>query len=392
MKIALNIFVSIAIAFVSIAGCSSGSGSDEGTDQAADTWEKVGYDVVIVDVSWDSGDLKDVPDDPGKDIDHTDDGTGPVDADISPDDKDDGPNGEDVKPDPPADPGDTAEVDTGPCVPKCEFEDGKPMECGPDECGEDICGYCAYGFACKDNLCEIICIPDCYEEGKLCGDDGCGGSCGECGEGFECKDDFKCHYVECTPDCTGKDCGYGNGDGCGDETECGECGAGQSCTEAGHCVVGPCQGVDKEQGACDGDFVLYCNEVGGQEVLIKINCTDEPDKVCGWDPWGAKFACVDKPPCVPDCADKECGNDGCDGTCGTCPIGWGCPGFKCRPVEGASCGWIEETGSCWYDNWLYYCTGPSDTGQIIAEDCTQQGKVCAYDSLYTHSYQCMNPI
>ena len=34
-------------------------------------------------------------------------------------------------------------------------------------------------------------------------------------------------------------------------------------------------------------------------------------------------------PCVPDCENKECGDDGCGGTCGTCPQGKGCSGFVC---------------------------------------------------------------
>lgn len=286
---------------------------------------------------------------------------------------------------------DTLKPEEGPCVPDCN---GKV--CGPDGCG-GICGYCQYGYVCKDGLCVEICIPDCIEKGKLCGPDGCGGECPPgCEEGFECRDDFRCHPVECIPDCTGRVCGYGANGGCGNPKECGECAPGQSCTEAGQCVAGPCMGITEKGKCLDPYTVAYCQTIGGQMTLIKIDCKQFPDKVCGWNGWENKFDCIDKPPCVPNCiledgSKKECGDDGCGGSCGQCPLGWGCPGFKCRPVEGASCGWITEQGYCWYDNWLYYCTGPVESGKIGAENCTAQGKICAYDAEFSHAYQCMTP-
>ncbi|NOZ02920.1 MAG: hypothetical protein GXP54_13685 [Deltaproteobacteria bacterium] len=395
----LGLFSTLVIGAVAW-GCSGGSGDDVGAFDVKDAFEKVEYDVVVVEVLWDvdqatPDDSATMSDDPGVNTPdkgdvttlHDDGGAGTDDG-VSMDAPDQDVSGaEDVTADQPDDgASDLAGVDTGPCVPDCE---GKV--CGSDGC-DGICGFCEWGKVCtpEGTECKTICIPDCFDKGKACGDDGCNGSCGECDESFECKDDFKCHYVDCIPDCTGKECGATGG--CGVENECGECGAGQSCTELGHCVIGPCQGVHPEKGKCDGNYVLYCSQVGGQDVLIKIDCTEEPDKVCGWDPWTGKFACIDKPPCVPNCTDKECGDDGCGGSCGACPVGWGCPSFQCRPVEGSTCGYIDETGFCWYDNWLYYCTGPPDTGQIVAENCTQQGKVCAYDSQYTHTYQCMNPL
>lgn len=288
---------------------------------------------------------------------------------------------------------DPGPVDTGPCVPNCE---GKV--CGPDGCG-GICGYCEYGKVCKDGQCIDICIPDCIAKNKLCGPDGCGGECPPgCEPGFQCRDNFRCYPVQCVPDCTGRVCGYGGGGGCGNPVECGECGPGQSCTDLGQCVEGPCMGIDPQKGKCLTAYIVgYCTKVSGQEVLIKVDCSQQPNKVCGWDHWEGKFACVDKPPCVPKCTledgtKKECGDDGCGGQCGTCPLGWGCPAFRCRPVQGASCGWITEVGYCWYDNWLYYCTGPVQTGQIGAENCTAQGKVCAYDHQFSNSYQCMTPL
>jgi heme-degrading monooxygenase HmoA len=59
------------------------------------------------------------------------------------------------------------------------------------------------------------CDADCT--GKVCGDDGCGGSCGTCADGEACGGG-QCVFLLCTPDCTGKVCGD---DGCGGS--CGTC-------------------------------------------------------------------------------------------------------------------------------------------------------------------------
>jgi hypothetical protein len=40
--------------------------------------------------------------------------------------------------------------------------------------------------------------------------------------------------------------------------------------------------------------------------------------------------------CLPDCDDKECGEDGCSGFCGTCGEGMGCSNYTC--VQGAQSG------------------------------------------------------
>ncbi len=115
------------------------------------------------------------------------------------------------------------------CVPDC---DGK--ECGDDGCGGQ-CGSCpGCGDQCDEGSCEFAAC-----NGKDCGDDGCGGLCGVCSDQFqfcsegscECTfatcDSLCCPVDEvcsdgkcCLPDCEGKVCGD---DGCGGE--CGECGA-----------------------------------------------------------------------------------------------------------------------------------------------------------------------
>lgn len=39
------------------------------------------------------------------------------------------------------------------------------------------------------------------------------------------------------------------------------------------------------------------------------------------------------PPCLPDCSGKECGDDGCGGSCGGCPPGEICVGGICQPLR-----------------------------------------------------------
>jgi len=83
--------------------------------------------------------------------------------------------------------------------------------------------------------------------GRVCGDDGCGGSCGSCSSGEVCTDEGAC--VTCEADCTGRECGD---DGCGGS--CGTCGADQICS-SGQCEETPddCTGDDCSNDDCTGD-------------------------------------------------------------------------------------------------------------------------------------------
>ncbi len=73
---------------------------------------------------------------------------------------------------------------------------------------------------------------------------------------------------------------------------------------------------------------------------------------CGTCPAGKHCAgglCVSD--CVPDCAGKECGDDGCGGSCGTCPAGKHCAGGLCvsdciPDCSGKECGDDGCGGSC----------------------------------------------
>ena len=156
---------------------------------------------------------------------------------------------------------------------KQDAEVGGQPSCGNGECktGENCsncpkdCG-CAGGQTCYQIEC---CTPDCG--GKECGDNGCGNDCGPCAEGFSCSND-KCL------------------DGCENECSAG----GKRCYGAGFQICGQ----------HDEDVCLDWGQV--------TPCTGNDECQEG--------ACL----CSPQCAGKNCGNDGCGGTCGTCPEGSDC--------------------------------------------------------------------
>jgi len=240
------------------------------------------------------------------------------------------------------------------CQPECG---GK--ECGDDGCGS-ICGFCQYGSICKAFKCVEVCVPDC--ENKSCGSDGCGGLCGDCPKGKHCGDDFTCVDDACVPNCGGKECG---GDGCGGY--CGFCSEGYVCAGAGKCQIDTSCGQVTEKGECKENLLLYCKD----NVLQKEQCDAANGFVCGLNKQTGKYGCVKPEQCVPQCGGKECGGDGCNGSCGECGSAQVCSQYyKC----GTPCGDITETGKC-EGSTLKFCHG----GIIISYNCADDGKKCKWD-------------
>jgi len=262
----------------------------------------------------------------------------------------------------------------GICLETCE-PDCAGKECGDDGCGGS-CGDCPGAEECMMGECS--CVPSCV--GKQCGDNGCGGSCGECLGQYECED-YEC---KCMPECLGKECGsdgcggscgacacghfcdWGvcsfiacNGKDCGDDGcggSCGECGEGMSCLQH-HCVDDYCAEVGIH-GCCDGSVVKVC-ETG---ELVETDCSTEGDGlVCGWVEDLGQYTCTDEaladpsgtvpmdcPACIPTCEGKDCGPDGCGGTCGECGEGGLCQdGVCCYPnCQNKECGPDGCGGTC----------------------------------------------
>jgi hypothetical protein len=103
----------------------------------------------------------------------------------------------------------------------------------PFECGDIV-----ETPVCQDGAC--VCAPDC--DGKVCGDDGCGGSCGECEDAGAVCSAGQCG---CAPQCEGLQCGD---DGCGGS--CGEC-------DSGVCNGGLCESPAFPLGdACENPYEI----------------------------------------------------------------------------------------------------------------------------------------
>ncbi len=192
-----------------------------------------------------------------------------------------------------------------------------------------------------------ICVPDCM--GRVCGDDGCGGSCGACEAGELCAGG----QCLCVPDCAGRWCGD---DGCGGS--CGVCPAFTAC-EQGACVCAPSCLSD------DGMFTRSCGDDG---------CGGS----CGSCAEGTR--CVDGVCCAPDCFGRQCGDDGCGGSCGACAPGTTCVGGACACVP--SCETEAGTKECGDDGCGGSCgaCGPGERcldGACCAPNCA--GRWCGDD-------------
>lgn len=250
----------------------------------------------------------------------------------------------------------------GACAPDCNNR-----ICGSDGC-TGICGYCTYPEVCDGTgQCVEICVPDC--EAKFCGGDGCGGTCGECEEPLACGTDGLCYAPDCVPNCVGKVCGP---NGCGGD--CGLCAEPKVCVNGG-CALGPC-GTVTSVGECQGEVLVFCVE---QSQLIEQDCDQLPGHECTYDGFANKFVCAIASACEPQCEDKECGSDSCEGICGLCPDGWSCLSGTCQPEVGGDCsGDFSEFGTC-IDNVLWFCSGAPPDDKLYSVDCSSIGGTCKYN-------------
>ena len=254
-----------------------------------------------------------------------------------------------------------------------------PPVCEPAQCAEGACGTmddgcegtlecgaCPPGQACGPtvpNRCECV-KATCETAGVQCGQisDGCDGTleCGGCPTGAPCL----ANACACVPQCAGKTCGD---DGCGGS--CGSCGGGQACT-SGQCVSALCSGKcgSQNEQSCGQGCKCYCD----QACFQYGDCCDDVCATCG--------ASFPNNCCTPKCDGKQCGDDGCGGSCGKCTAGFECTDStctKCTPsCEGKQCGDDGCGGSCGT------CAGGltcDPAGQCAACVPSCAGKVCGDD-------------
>ena len=297
------------------------------------------------------------------------------------------------------------------CMPACTA-DCEGLTCGDDGCGGS-CGECSAEQGCYDGLCSnhptcgneecergetcATCAEDCACacgegcvdgacaftacEGRVCGEDGCGGSCGDCPEGEGCDRDGQCHA---------QDCGDGvcvEGEGCETCAEDCSCDCGESCV-GDKCKFTACDERTCGDDGCGGS----CGECGEEEKCAdglcvpasgcgNLECDD--DETCESCPGDCGCACgescVDEACLFTACDGRECGDDGCEGSCGECPEHYVCENGRCEVdavCDDASCDPGETCGNC-----------PEDCGCGCGEECFEDtckfvacdGKDCGDD-------------
>jgi formylglycine-generating enzyme required for sulfatase activity len=296
--------------------------------------------------------------------------------------------------------------DFGCCVGAVLFhcDDGEliPTNCGDNTSGYDTCGWKIAMYECggdgEDPTGELplaCCVGDCEE--KECGHDGCWGDCGTCEEWADCTDG-KC---VCVPLCEGKECGD---DGC--EGDCGDCEDNLLCTNDScdggqcnfeisdfYCVIqetcipsdtgepgNPCRKCDPTKDKAD-----WSNKNNGVSCDDNAECLDGEcscvnDK-CGETCCDGGQVCDDGTCCTPDCEGKECGGDGCGGSCGECADALECTVDSCAdgsclftPVNacviGGECYAAEDKGT----DFCLECVPGSSASDWTA---LQNGTTCA---------------
>ena len=122
------------------------------------------------------------------------------------------------------------------------------------------------------------------------------------------------------------------------------------------CVQAGCGGITT-QGSCDGNTEIWCQNGSPQSYdcaapCYMVNNGDPCEQKCGLN--GSSYDCTDAITCqcVPSCANKECGPDGCAGVCGVCTSGRSCNASgKCEitadggtPDSGPDAG-VQDSGN-----------------------------------------------
>jgi hypothetical protein len=149
---------------------------------------------------------------------------------------------------------------------------------------------------------------------------------------------------------------------------------------------GLCIEVDQPVGTpCDEGDMCKLGQVcqAGQCIGgTNLDCSDDDD--CTTDMCDPAQGCIFAPVpdcCVPNCEDKECGSDGCGGSCGTCLAEWSCNAesvcINCVPnCIGLTCGEDGCGSVCGVcpDEW--FCVDPGICMECLP-DC--EGKICGGD-------------
>ncbi len=202
------------------------------------------------------------------------------------------------------------------------LEDGTP--CGGGE-------FCVNGFC--------GCEPDCSN--RECGDDGCGGSCGTCVQA-ECIGSVwypatQCYNGQCFGDdpvqCAGPSCVLAS---CDPDTGC------STQIRTGFCLIGDTCYADQEHDPLN--FCHWCRAAQAPRDWIDFGGACNDGNECTQGDTCMQGACVGGTN-AGICGSRECGSDGCGGTCGTCGSY-----AVCNEINGTCvdrCVWASEKPGSW---------------------------------------------
>lgn len=150
----------------------------------------------------------------------------------------------------------------------------------------------------------------------------------------------------CTASCAGRACGS---DGCGGS--CGSCAGGEVCNPSGQCV-------------CP---VSECAETCVDTNTDPANC-GQCGRACGAGEYCGGGACL----CAPVCGGRQCGDDACGGSCGSCGGGQVC----------------NSSGQCACASGATLCAGSCVDTSSNVDHCGGCGTRCRGQTRYCVAGQC----
>jgi hypothetical protein len=225
----------------------------------------------------------------------------------------------------------------------------------------------------------------------------CGSECStdlDCPQGFACGDRESVEELpvrQCLPisgecHCQAKFVEVQAATWCERANQHGRCSGWYTCSVQ---LTGECSALVPQPEHCNG-IDDNCN--GETDEGEAVGCTDyyEDEDGDGWGTILARCLCAPDPPfsalkpgdcapgdpMIPTCLGKDCGGDGCGGSCGTCSSGKECVDGVCRCVPQCQnpCGADGCGGFCGFCPDGFLCVG----GQCVCQpDCA--GKECGTD-------------
>ena len=229
-----------------------------------------------------------------------------------------------------------------------------PKQAGPCAGARAVCRGAA-GWVCDDAVYSAHSDQYAANEKGACAD----GIDNDCDGKTDGQDTADC----CTAVCTNKECGS---DGCGGT--CGSCPAKETCSAAGKCEAqcGAYPSTTCNGGYCGQDYgsgsACYCSDAMCQ--MDPANCCPDFKSCCG--------------ACTPNCNGRNCGDDGCGGSCGTCDTGkacnanGACAAVACGADPQNSCN--QYCGQAW--NMYFTCSCAASCATSPSGCCADYASCC----------------